>query len=87
MSETFKSLNGLPATNLGSYISYKVVGMTDPIHHAGPLNDSDKISISVIMAVYRIFFFIFQINLRNQGIVFQHNITEKYYKIGRSKLC
>ena len=42
MSEMFKTLNGLPATNLGSYISYKVVGMTDPIHHTGTSNDSDK---------------------------------------------
>ena len=50
--------------------------------------DSDMISISVIMAVYEIFFFfIFQVNLRNQEIVNQHDITEKYYKIGRSKLC
>ena len=49
--------------------------------------DSDKISISVIMAVYEIIvFYIFQANLRNQEIVYQHNITEKYYKIGRSKL-
>ena len=49
--------------------------------------DSDKISISVIMAVYEIiFFFILQVNLRNQEIVYQHNITEKYYKIGRSEL-
>ena len=32
------------------------------------------------------FFFHFQVNLRNQEIVYQHNITEKYYKIGRSKL-
>ena len=31
MSETFKTLNGLPAINLGPYILYKVVGMTDPI--------------------------------------------------------
>ena len=40
------------------------------------------------MAVYEIFFFfyIFQVNLRNQEIVYQHNITEKYYKIGRSDL-
>ena len=39
------------------------------------------------MAVYEIFFFyIFQVNLRNQEIVYQHNITEKYYKIGRSEL-
>ena len=45
--------------------------------------DSDKISISVIMAVYEI---IFQVNLRNQEIVYQHNITEKYYRIGRSEL-
>ena len=30
----------------------------------------------------RLFFFIFQVNLRNQEIVYQHNITEKYYKIG-----
>ena len=51
-------------------------------------NDSDTISISVIMAVYEIFFFFFfQVNLRNQEIVYQHNITEKYYKIGRSELC
>ena len=35
--------------------------------------DSDTISISVIMAVYEI-------------IVYQHNITEKYYKIVRSEL-
>ena len=50
--------------------------------------DSDMISISVIIAVYEIIFFvfIFQVNLRNQEIVYQHNITEKYYKIGRSKL-
>ena len=49
--------------------------------------DSDKISISVIMAVYEIiFFFMFQVNLRNQEIVYQHNVTEKYYKIGRSEL-
>ena len=38
------------------------------------------------MAVYEIFFFIFQVNLRNQEIVYKHNIIEKYYKIGRSKL-
>ena len=49
--------------------------------------DSDTISISDIMAVYEIiFFFIFQVNLRNKEIVYQHNITEKYYKIGRSEL-
>ena len=48
--------------------------------------DSDIISISVMMAVYKIFFFIFQVNLRNQEIVYQHNITEKYYKIGGSEL-
>ena len=34
----------------------------------------------------RIFFLIFQANLRNQEIVYQHNIAEKYYKIGRSEL-
>ena len=34
----------------------------------------------------RYFFFIFQANLRNQEIVHQHNITEKYYKIGTSEL-
>ena len=50
--------------------------------------DSDMISISVTMAVYEIiFFFIFQVNLRNQEIVYLHDITEKYYKIGRSELC
>ena len=39
------------------------------------------------MAVYEIiFFYIFQVNLRNQEIVYQDNITEKYYKIGRSEL-
>ena len=49
--------------------------------------DSDTISISVKMAVYEIIFiFIFQVNLRNQEIVYQNNITEKYYKIGRSEL-
>ena len=61
-------------------------------HHTIPTNatvskDSDTISISVIMAVYEIIFiFIFQVNLRNQEIVYQNNITEKYYKIGRSEL-
>ena len=49
--------------------------------------DSDKISISVIMAAYEIFFSFFKVNLRNQEIVYQHNITEKYYKISRSELC
>ena len=48
--------------------------------------DSD-ISISVIMAVYKIIFLIFKVNLRNQEIVYQHSITEKYYEIGRSELC
>ena len=39
------------------------------------------------MAVYEIIFLnIFQVNLRNQEIVYQHNITEKHYKTGRSKL-
>ena len=33
------------------------------------------------MAVYETIFFIFQVNLRNQEIVYQHNITEKYYKL------
>ena len=46
-----------------------------------------RISISFIMAVYEIFcFFIFQVKLRNQEIVYQHKITDKYYKIGRSEL-
>ena len=31
-------------------------------------------------------FKIFQLNLRNKGIVNQNNIAEKYYKIGRSEL-
>ena len=44
--------------------------------------DSDTISISVIMAVYEIFFFIFQVNLRNQEIVYQHNITDKLSDVG-----
>ena len=44
--------------------------------HATVSKDSDTVSISVIMAVYEIFF-IFQVNLRNQEIVYQHNITEK----------
>ena len=40
------------------------------------------------MVVYeRILFFIFQVNLRNKEIVYQNNIAEKYYKIGRSELC
>ena len=47
--------------------------------------DSDKISICVIMAVYEIFFFHFSSKSQNQEIVYQHNITEKYYKIGRSE--
>ena len=38
------------------------------------------------MVAYEIFFFIFQVNLRNQEIVYEHNITEKYYKVRRSKL-
>ena len=39
------------------------------------------------MAVYEIiFFFIFQVNLKNQEIVYQNIITENYYKIGRSEL-
>ena len=39
------------------------------------------------MAVYEIiFFFIFQVNLKNQEIVYQNNIAEKYYKIGKSEL-
>ena len=67
-------------------------------HPAGSSNDSDKcdsvqrfghdILRYITMAVYEIFFFfIFQVNLRNQERVYQHNITEKYYKIGRSELC
>ena len=33
------------------------------------------------MAVYEIFFFyIFQVNLRNQEIVYQHNITKNIIK-------
>ena len=39
------------------------------------------------MAVYEIFFFHFQVNLKNQEIVYQNNITEKHYKIGRSEHC
>ena len=39
------------------------------------------------MVVYEIFFiYIFQVNLRNKEIVYQHNIAEIYYKIGRSEL-
>ena len=39
------------------------------------------------MTVYEIiFFFILKVNLRNREIVYQHNITDKYYKIGRSEL-
>ena len=33
-----------------------------------------------------IIFFIFRANLRNLEIVYQHNIAEKYYKIGESEL-
>ena len=49
-------------------------------HQAIPTNatvskDSDTISISIIMAVYEIFF-IFQVISENQEIVYQHNITE-----------
>ena len=36
------------------------------------------------MVVYENFLFIFQANLKNQEIVYQHNIAEKYYKIWRS---
>ena len=55
--------------------------------NATVLKDSNKISISVIMAVYEIiFFYIFQVNLRNQEIVYQNNITEKYLKIGKCEL-
>ena len=67
-------------------------------HPAGSSNDSDKFDSikrfwhdflrGITMAVYEIiFFYIFQVNLRNQEIVYQHNITEKYYKIGISELC
>ena len=38
------------------------------------------------MAVYEIFFYIFQVNLRNKETVNQNNIAEKYYKLGRSEL-
>ena len=41
----------------------------------------------ITMVVYEIFFFyIFQVNLKNKETVNQHNIAEKYYKIGRAKL-
>ena len=39
--------------------------------------DSDTISMRVIMAVYEIIF----LNLRNQKIVYQHNIIEKYVSL------
>ena len=32
------------------------------------------------------FFYIFQVDLRNKEILYQHNIAEKYYKIRRSEL-
>ena len=63
------------------------------MHSAGISIDSDKCdniqrfwNEGIIMVVYEIFFFIFQANLRNKEIVNQHNIAEKYYKIGRSEL-
>ena len=37
--------------------------------------------------VYEIIcFYTFQVNLRNKEIVYQHNIAQRYYKIGRSEL-
>ena len=66
------------------------------INPAGTSIDSDKCdSIKRLWYSHMIFyngslweFFkkMFQANLRNQEIVYQHNITEKYYEIGRSKL-
>ena len=38
------------------------------------------------MVAYENFFFIFQANLKNQEIVYQHNITEKYHKMWRPEL-
>ena len=35
----------------------------------------------------KIFFLIINAYLRNMGRVVQNNIAEKYYNIGRSKLC
>ena len=52
-------------------------------HQAIPTNatvskDSDKISISVVMAVYEIFFFFhFSSKSQKSKIAYQHNITEK----------
>ena len=44
--------------------------------------------ISFIMVVYEKFFLeVFEAYLINKQIVFQNNIIEKYYKIGRSELC
>ena len=34
----------------------------------------------------RIFFLFFEAYLREKEIVFQNNVAEKYYKIGRSEL-
>ena len=43
--------------------------------------------IMVVSDINFFFFFIFQANIRNQEIVYQHNIAEKYYKIWKSELC
>ena len=48
--------------------------------------DSDTISISVLMAVYEIFFH-FSSKSQKSRNSYQHDITKKYYKIGRSELC
>ena len=79
----FTEKGGMPAT-----------GFT--VHPVGSSNDSDKCdSIKRFWRLFKRyyngcpwdnFFYIFQVILKNQEIVYQHNIAEKYYKIGRSKL-
>ena len=75
------------ASRTSSYHMFTMQEHQTILINATVSKDSDMISISVIMAVYEIiFFYIFQVNLRNQEIFYQHNITEKYHKIGRSEL-
>ena len=72
------------------FVNGKVVTI---IHYAGTSKNSDKCDSiwhnflrCIITVVYEIIFFIFSFDLRNKEIVYQNNIAEKYYKIGRSEL-
>ena len=84
---------GLRMINLVSVlVIFKMLTLCRNIHRFRQMRQYPKILIfwheGIIMEVYEIIFlFIFQANLRNQEIVYQHNIAEKYYKLGRSELC